>query len=119
MSLPGPDGERLVGVVLHETATDADVWLTGNSVRRVTIDRVCTVHGEAEETLRECSADVQLFTSLTQGQRVLFEDGRGATIEGSLVEKCRFGAIVARDDGSVMAIGFRRLWPAQGPRGAS
>ena len=28
---------------------------------------------------------------------------------GKLVEKCRFGAVVARDDGSLVAVGFARV----------
>ena len=26
-------------------------------------------------------------------------------------EKCRYGALVAKDDGAVLAVGFRKLWP--------
>jgi hypothetical protein len=28
------------------------------------------------------------------------------------VEKCRFGALVERGDGTVLGVGFRRLWSA-------
>ena len=32
--------------------------------------------------------------------------------EGTLVEKCRFGALIERGDGAVIGAGFRRIWAA-------
>jgi hypothetical protein len=43
---------------------------------------------------------------------VRYADDAGALIDGKLIEKCRWGALVARDDGAVVAVGFRKLWPA-------
>ena len=37
---------------------------------------------------------------------------RGGLLAGKLVEKCRYGALVVREDGAVVAVGFRKLWPA-------
>ena len=39
------------------------------------------------------------------------DDDRGLR-DAKLVEKCRYGALVARDDGTIVAGGFRKLWPA-------
>jgi len=38
-------------------------------------------------------------------------------VNGKVVEKCRWGALVLREDGAVVAVGFRKLWPS--PTGAS
>lgn len=113
VSVEIPDGGTATGVVLHETDRAVDVWLRGSSVRRVLPERAITLTtGAIDDGLRACAADVRLYASLTHGQRVMFEAPGGGSTEGVLVEKCRFGAIVARDDGRVVAIGFRRLWPA-------
>jgi hypothetical protein len=42
--------------------------------------------------------------------RFLERDGAPAA-EGVLFERCRFGALVAKDDGTIVAVGYRRLWP--------
>jgi len=34
--------------------------------------------------------------------------------DGKVVEKCRWGALILRDDGSIVSVGFRKLWPTAG-----
>jgi len=63
---------------------------------------------------RSLLAEVRLFATLKEGQRVRFAEKDGSAGElsvGMLVEKCRYGALVAKDDGRILAVGFRRLWP--------
>jgi hypothetical protein len=38
-------------------------------------------------------------------------DADGNPSEGTLFEKCRYGALIARDDRQIMAVGFRKLYP--------
>jgi hypothetical protein len=54
---------------------------------------------------------MRLFTSLVEGERVRWERGTEVA-EGCIVEKCRYGAIIVSRDGRVVAVGFRKLWPA-------
>ena len=71
-----------------------------------TKDTVATVNGT------KISADAHVFARLAEGQPVRYADDQGGLLGGKLVEKCRYGALVVRDDGAVVAVGFRKLWPA-------
>jgi hypothetical protein len=86
-------------------------------VRRTRSDKVFAIDVSAREvsdaTLRAAS-DARVFGAIERGARVLYDAGDGRVAEGLLVERCRYGGLVARDDGAVMAVGFRRLWPAEG-----
>jgi hypothetical protein len=55
----------------------------------------------------------RVFGTLSDGQRVSFENEAGQVAEGALVEKCRFGAIVLCEDNSLVGVGFRKVWLAQ------
>ena len=44
--------------------------------------------------------------------RVRYRHDSG-TDEGTLLEKCKFGALVERDDSTIVGVSFRRLWPAE------
>lgn len=107
----------VLGVVLHQTEADVDVWVGEALVRRTRSDKVFAIDVSAREvsdaTLRAAS-DARVFGAIERGARVLYDAGDGCVAEGLLVERCRYGGLVARDDGAVMAVGFRRLWPAEG-----
>ena len=109
-----------VGVVLFAREGSLDVWAGGGRVRKVPRERATTEAPEAnpsEETLEmhAVAADALAFHSLREGARVRFTTG-GTMGEGTLVERCRFGALVLRDDGSVAGVGFRALWALEGER---
>jgi hypothetical protein len=104
------------GVVLYASETEVDVWLGDGRVRRTRPDRVDPYRGPAPAALLPVAADARVYAALAEGQRVVYQDERGDAAEGLLVEKCRYGALVARDDGTMLAVGFRRLLPA--PRAA-
>src|SRR5579859_7565139 len=101
------------GVVLFAGDTDEDVWLGDGVVRRVKSARLQPFDGEAPRALAQLAAEVRLFASLSEGDRVRFASAASAASEGLLIEKCRYGALVLDDDEKVLAVGFRRLWPAR------
>jgi hypothetical protein len=82
-------------------------------VRRVRRTDTRPVAGAIPPDLLAVAADARAFAGLREGQRVGFRD-EGRAGEGALVEKCRFGALVERGDGSLVGVGFRRL---HGPPG--
>ena len=55
---------------------------------------------------------VARWASLRERQFVECRGKDGAWFEAYLVEKCRFGALVAREDGSIVAVGFEAVRPA-------
>ena len=96
------------GVVLFVRGEQLDVWLEGDVVHRVRrADTGPTGEGAARDLLA-VARDARAFAELREGQRVGFLH-EGALAEGALVEKCRFGALVERADGTVVGVGFRRL----------
>lgn len=106
-------GERRVGVVLFANAREVDVWFEGSVVRRTLRGFVQPLSPEEDgASLDPVVADVKVFATLRDGDRVRWQRGDGEVGEGKLVERCRYGALVASDDGKILAVGFRRLWPA-------
>ncbi len=107
----GDRGVVRSGVVVFVRGEDLDVWALGGVVRRIRRADAMPFDGEPPHEIVEASNDARVFAALHEGQRVLYkhEDGVG---EGTLVEKCRFGALVARSDRTVLGVGFRRLWAA-------
>ncbi|XXX80414.1 hypothetical protein WMF30_16755 [Sorangium sp. So ce134] len=128
-------GKALPGVVLFRRGATVDVWIddpeanfsvpnttersvSGRStahrglVRRARPADVAPLRAPAPESLVAVAADARVFAALSEGERIRFQDG-GDLAEGTLVEKCRFGGLVQRDDGIIVGVGFRRLWPAQ------
>jgi hypothetical protein len=53
--------------------------------------------------------DVRRFAAMPAARRARFTTETGAEAEGLLIEKCRYGALVALDDGRVVALGFSRM----------
>jgi hypothetical protein len=105
-------GLRTMGVVLFVRGDDLEIWVDHNLVR--TTQRASTAPLEAPlpRDLAAVAADARAFASLVEGQRInyLEEDRVG---EGVILEKCRFGAVIERNDGKLVGLGFRRLWPAE------
>lgn len=112
VAIRGGDGSPRVGVVLYASAREVDVWFDGSLVRRTARGSVELLpHDAAHDPLDAVAADVKVFATLREGDRVRWQTGDGRVGEGKLFEKCRYGALVASDDGRVLAVGFRRLWP--------
>lgn len=105
-------GQVLVGVVLFVGDVHADILLGESGiVHRARRDSLTPLGEAPTEELQQLAADVRVFAGLNEGDEVLYVDRRGGVGHGVLVEKCRYGALVARKDEVVMGIGFRNLWP--------
>jgi hypothetical protein len=72
---------------------------------------VTSYGGAVPEELARIAAEARLFSMLAPGERVRWQRATGVA-EGCIVEKCRYGAIIVTRDGRLVAVGFRRLWPA-------
>ena len=110
---------KAIGVVVFASAREAHVLFDRARLRRLGADDVEryerheTDSGDAlPAELAPVAADARVFWLLTEGQSVRYADADGALQDGKLVEKCRYGALVLRDDGVIVAVGFRKLWPA-------
>lgn len=107
----GGDAPQL-GVALYADPREVDVWLEGSRVRRVRVDEVEALPLGEAPGLDAVAAEVTVFASLRNGDAVRWQGDDGAAHLGTLFEKCRYGGLVAAPDGRVLAVGFRRLWPA-------
>jgi hypothetical protein len=101
------------GVVLFGHGEEVHVFSNAGWVRRTTADALTQVDEPAED-LNVVANDVRVFAALEEGNRVRFQDLSGLA-QGTLIEKCRYGAVVRRDDETVMGVGFRRIWPLANP----
>jgi len=101
------------GVVLFAQGDEVHVFSNAGWVRRTTRDAVIHIAEPAAE-LDAVASDVRVFVSLEEGARVRFQDLSGMA-QGTLLEKCRYGAVVRRDDAAIMGVGFRRIWPLGDP----
>jgi hypothetical protein len=112
-------GTEKVGVVLFALGDEVQVWLdTGlprGLVKRTRRELTLPHEGPPPSELASVADDARVFGSLREGERVRYQPAPGTFGEGTLVEKCRFGGLLVRDDGVVVGVGFRRLWPAGEP----
>ena len=104
-------GFEHVGVVLFSRGEEVAVWTGEGLVRRASPGMVRRSEGPTPEAFVQVATDAAVFGNLAEGQRVRYRHDRG-TSEGTLVEKCKFGALVERDDRTIVGVSFRRLWPA-------
>ena len=101
-------GFERTGVVLFARGAEIDVWCEGDLVRRLRREEARAADGALDAKVFEVSRDARAFAALGEGDRVRFQHTQGPG-EGRLVEKCRFGGLVERADGSLLGVGFRRL----------
>ena len=106
------DGSKHVAVVVFANSTEVHVLIDGTKLRRVPPAAVERNEGATPSALTMIAADAHVFARLAEGQPVRYADDSGGLLGGKLIEKCRYGALVVRDDGAVVAVGFRKLWPA-------
>ncbi|MEZ4336461.1 MAG: hypothetical protein R3B82_07530 [Sandaracinaceae bacterium] len=100
-----------VGVVVHSTPDDRDVWIGMGRVQRVEPARIEPAEADADHD--PIIAAARVHASLSVGDSVVYELDDGGFAEGVLAEKLRFGALIGTPDGRVVAIGFRRIAPQQ------
>jgi hypothetical protein len=106
------DGEEHVAVVVFANADEVHILIDGTRLRRVPPSAVHTYDGVTPSSMSKIAADAHVFSRLAEGEKIRYADDKGGLLSGKLVEKCRYGALVVREDGAVIAVGFRKLWPA-------
>jgi hypothetical protein len=106
------DGRRRAGILLWATAGSCDVWFDDGLARRARSESVLVSAKPTPDALVRIEAEVRLFSTLAEGDAVRWERA-GCVTEGRIVEKCRYGAIVVTRSARVVAVGFRKLWPAR------
>lgn len=105
-------GEGRRGIVLYAGTREVHVMLDPMRVKRLAPSQLNVHEGPMPEELRALATDARVFGLLTPGQPVRYATTHGGPLTtGKLVEKCRYGGLVARTDGTVLAVGFRKLWP--------
>lgn len=109
-----PGGRRRAAVVVYAGSDEIHVLLDPIRLRRLQPDELGAQDGPVDDEMHKIAADARLFGMLAEGQPIRYADDAGALVDGKLIEKCRWGALVARADGAVVAVGFRKLWPAPG-----
>lgn len=105
-------GRRRAAIVVYAGGDEIHVLLDPIRLRRLQPDEIGAHEGPIDEEMTKLAADAHVFGVLVEGQSVRYADDGGALVDGKLMEKCRWGALVARDDGAIVAVGFRKLWPA-------
>jgi len=104
-------GFEHTGIVLFARGDEVAVWTSEGVVRRATPAAVRRSAEPTPEGFAKVAADAAVFANLAEGQRVRYRHDTG-TSEGTLVEKCKFGALIEQDDHTLVGVSFRRLWPA-------
>ena len=99
------------GVVLFADGDRLDVWIAQDTVLCTTRERTAPLRSISAGELGAVAADARVFASLREGQRVQYLHAQADLADATLVEKCRYGALLLRDDGTVVGVGFRRVWP--------
>ncbi|AKF07404.1 hypothetical protein [Sandaracinus amylolyticus] len=100
---------RVSGVIVFASAEERDVWIGEGRLRRVARSSCVDAEGPMDPALAPVAADASRFAALSEGTRVRYHDRRGVAHEGTLVEKCRYGALVESSAGRVLAVSFRRI----------
>lgn len=109
--IAGEGGIERPGVVLFVRGEDLDVWTEDGFVRRTRRSQTRPLRTALSKDLASIAGDAKVFGGLHEGERVRYQEDSGLC-EGILIEKCRFGALIERDDHSIVGVGFRRMWPA-------
>jgi hypothetical protein len=121
------NGRRMPGVIVFASHVEVHVLLDSIRLRRLPpVDLTPLLDAQTGKPtvaipidLEKIAGDARLFGQLVEGESVRYADDGGALVDGKVVEKCRWGALVLRDDGAVIAVGFRKLWPSPANAGAS
>ena len=97
-------GERRVGVVVWSGDEQCDVWLEPDQLLRTARRDIVAAIGSATDVVLAVAQAAKSFGKLREGETV-HVGGQAVTI----VEMCRWGALVARPGGAILAMGFQRL----------
>lgn len=116
VALVGDAGAERAGVVLFARGDELHVWVAEGIVRKTQRSLTRPVSAAVSQDLLAIADDARIFGDLREGERVRYHHDQGIG-EGTMIEKCRFGALLLRDDGVVIGVGFRRVWPLGGDPG--
>lgn len=97
-----------LAVVVFVAPHEQDVWIGEGRFARATES---LEPAPATPELEAVAADARRFARLSEGDPVRYLDRSGAPHEGTLIEKCRYGALVLAPDERVLAVSFRRVFP--------
>ena len=108
-------------LVLHEDVPRGrvDLWLGEGKAVRAATNELSPRSSEVPKPLQRLADDLGIFLALVPDSRVTFLTGGGELRQGKLIERCRFGGLVALDDGTVLGVGFARFLGPSGATGAS
>lgn len=98
------------GVVVCVNGKSRDVWIGQGRFVRTSVERLRPLR-DAIEDLDAVATDARRFAALREGDRVRALKRDGTMVDGVLAEKCRYGALVAKDD-AVLAVSFRKVTAA-------
>ncbi|NUP05585.1 MAG: hypothetical protein HOW73_05945 [Polyangiaceae bacterium] len=115
VEVPTASGGARTGIVLASTTSSVDVFLERGIVKRTEPGNVKLQLGGTPSALARVAEQANVFATLFEGQAVHVERGEGSSTRGTLREKCRYGALVEIDGGTMLGVGFQRLWPAPAP----
>ncbi len=104
-----PEDSR-AAVILAEDGGARWLWRLGAPLRKAPLEQLEPWDAPPSPTLQESQRCVREFMALQEGDRVRARSRHGEQT-GTLVEKCRFGALIMREDRSVLAVGFQALSP--------
>lgn len=102
-------GALAEGVIVFASPREDDVWIGEGRFRRVSPADCVPLEG-GDPALAPIAADARRFAALSEGAAVTFVDRGGRPHEGTMVEKCRYGALVAEGT-RIVAVSFRRIAP--------
>jgi hypothetical protein len=102
------------GVLLTVEGESVDVYVTDGLVRRTRAEYL-SPRSRAVPELVPIAESAAVFARLGEGQAVEVERAEGDVEKGTLLEKCRYGALVRLANDVVLAVGFRKVWPARVP----
>ena len=106
-------GNALEGVLVFASSEGADLWVGEGRFHRVPHARIRGTEVASDgHALADIAADALVFSTLAESTRIRFIDRRGVMQAGLLAEKCRYGALVENEAKRVLAVSFRRIWPA-------
>jgi hypothetical protein len=115
VSISQTGGAARVGILLSVSEDVADVYVADGIVKRTRRDLVALHRGPLPSTLALVAESATVFGRLAEEQPVEVERSPGHLVAGKLIEKCRYGALVRLKDGTVLGVGFRKMWPERAP----
>jgi len=98
------------GVIVCVSGESRDVWIGEGRFVRTAASRVRPAD-ESDADLDAVARDARRYAALREGEPVRATKRDGTHLDGTLLEKCRYGALVARGD-AVLAVSFRCVMPA-------